>query len=102
MTRCYLSLDLLLFTRGLPPTPLLFPYTTLFRSAALRGAQRRPARTPSRGACPPAETSAPRGGGPGPTRCSGRSEEHTSELQSRGQLVFRFQLENTKQGDYGF
>src|SRR5699024_12781433 len=87
-----------------PPTPTLFPYTTLFRSSptsclvpfptAFRGALRR------------------RGGGalaarkrPPPVSrwgsCSRwsrreRSEEHTSELQSRFDLVCRLLLEKKK------
>src|SRR2546430_13217829 len=62
-----------------PPRSTLFPYTTLFRSAAggptrttRPGARRRP---PHRG---------------------GRSEEHTSELQSQSNLVCRLLLEKKK------
>src|SRR5437660_3295260 len=72
-----------------PPRSTLFPYTTLFRS------QRPPARP-----LPPHRHPSPDRGGPnppgvcarrrGPTR---RSEEHTSELQSRGHLVCRLLLE---------
>src|SRR6266513_5630924 len=58
-----------------PPRSTLFPYTTLFRSPPRRPAGRAPART-----CAP-ETRA------------GRSEEHTSELQSRFDLVCRLLLE---------
>src|SRR5258707_11657262 len=63
-----------------PPRSTLFPYTTLFRSQA-----RRP--------------------GPGAARAYGlhahaqrlgRSEEHTSELQSRQYLVCRLLLEKKK------
>src|SRR3546814_2036379 len=50
-------------------TDTLFPYTTLFRSAA-------PAPPPP---APSAPLPRPRGGG---ARTSARSEEHTSELQS--------------------
>src|SRR5258708_21006991 len=63
-----------------PPRSTLFPYTTLFRSAADRGAD-------ARGQGPPA----PGGGGPCP-----RSEEHTSELQSPDHLVCRLLLEKKK------
>src|SRR5687768_18079379 len=60
-----------------PPRSTLFPYTTLFRSWA----SRRPARLPARSR----------------TRCEAasgaRSEEHTSELQSRLHLVCRLLLE---------
>src|SRR2546422_7652692 len=62
-----------------PPRSTLFPYTTLFRS---RRSTRR-ARTAS---CP----KRPHPGG------AGRSEEHTSELQSRLHLVCRLLLEKKK------
>src|SRR3712207_8972426 len=82
-----------------PPRSTLFPYTTLFRSRrrgrpggagsrrtrrstsaafATRARRRRRSRT----------SSAPR---------TGRSEEHTSELQSRQYLVCRLLLEKKKQ-----
>src|SRR5690349_23922523 len=77
-----------------PPRSTLFPYTTLFRSA--RGpVERSPAGRPvHRGH---ALTLAL----PGPCRarepCSQRrSEEHTSELQSRRDLVCRLLLEKKK------
>src|SRR5437868_9326931 len=72
-----------------PPRSTLFPYTTLFRSRqaarahrrrlrlfvqALDGSQRAARRDPS----------------------SARSEEHTSELQSRFDLVCRLLLEKKK------
>src|SRR3712207_7517014 len=93
-----------------PPRSTLFPYTTLFRSetttpeayrvltlvainvlvgsvtcSPLRGRQRPPCSRPDR--C---------------SRCCGtsdgiRSEEHTSELQSRQYLVCRLLLEKYKQ-----
>src|SRR3712207_8476682 len=62
-----------------PPRSTLFPYTTLFRSSASAG---------TRGAAAPP----PPGTGPG----GGRSEEHTSELQSRQYLVCRLLLEKKK------
>src|SRR5207253_9227002 len=65
-----------------PPRSTLFPYTTLFRSQ--RGDSGRPrGRDPGRGR--------PRRTGVGRHRV--RSEEHTSELQSRGHLVCRLLLE---------
>src|SRR5204862_7455478 len=72
-----------------PPRPTLFPYTTLFRSAA-NPAERRAA-----------PDSAPAAGGTGPGRVDPavgalRSEEHTSELQSRRDLVCRLLLEKKK------
>src|SRR5439155_16267224 len=65
-----------------PPTSTLFPYTTLFRSS--------PSSTGRavrfwRGGCRTRWTSR-----------SARSEEHTSELQSRGHLVCRLLLEKKK------
>src|SRR5437868_13255324 len=69
-----------------PPRSTLFPYTTLFRSARPSGARpREPARAPRR----------TRSGPTGPGR-RGRSEEHTSELQSRFDLVCRLLLEKKK------
>src|SRR5438874_9964594 len=74
-----------------PPRSTLFPYTTLFRSYLRQ--------------FPPAN----RGPGHGSRNCSdvdkhqlkyyghgGRSEEHTSELQSRRDLVCRLLLEKKK------
>src|SRR5690349_22074219 len=65
-----------------PPRSTLFPYTTLFRSSRPASARRR--RPPS---------TARRAPGAG----CGRSEEHTSELQSRRDLVCRLLLEKKKQ-----
>src|SRR6267378_7747547 len=65
-----------------PPRSTLFPYTTLFRSP--------PRLRASKGnACP----SWPRHSSAQPAR---RSEEHTSELQSRRDLVCRLLLEKKK------
>src|SRR3712207_6904544 len=89
-----------------PPRSTLFPYTTLFRS-------------PDRGGLPPARllartilargelaavvvAPAPRGDAagrrpaPGEPAATRRSEEHTSELQSRQYLVCRLLLEKKK------
>src|SRR6266700_69685 len=62
-----------------PPRSTLFPYTTLFRSRA--GSTRPSARRCCRG---------------DRHRCRRRSEEHTSELQSRENLVCRLLLEKKK------
>src|SRR5437870_10465750 len=62
-----------------PPRSTLFPYTTLFRSLA-RAAGHADER------CAPAPAYV----------ASERSEEHTSELQSRGHLVCRLLLEKKK------
>src|SRR2546425_9329543 len=70
-----------------PPRSTLFPYTTLFRSRLVQQQQRRrtgqrpgqrhPLRLPAR-------------------KLAGRSEEHTSELQSLAYLVCRLLLEKKK------
>src|SRR5207344_3565599 len=60
-----------------PPRSTLFPYTTLFRSAPRRRPRSAPPRSGYRALCR-------------------RSEEHTSELQSRPHLVCRLLLEQKK------
>src|SRR3989442_5291771 len=73
-----------------PPRSTLFPYTTLFRSARRPADPRRlgePARHQHRARSRP---DAERGAG------DARSEEHTSELQSRPHLVCRLLLEKKK------
>src|SRR3712207_8915301 len=84
-----------------PPRSTLFPYTTLFRSR-----QRRGVRT-AIPLCRCAEQRRGELGGPGQGRdqveqparrpARRRSEEHTSELQSRQYLVCRLLLEKKKQ-----
>src|SRR5690349_24154921 len=77
-----------------PPRSTLFPYTTLFRSRALR---RGPARDHHAAGAegPRRRRPRPRRGRAGlPARH--RSEEHTSELQSRRDLVCRLLLEKKK------
>src|SRR5687768_18150217 len=87
-----------------PQSPTLFPYTTLFRSHARR----------ARGGDAGRGRGASAGGGAGARRTRGagvnerrlrwtirlgivlRSEEHTSELQSRLHLVCRLLLEKKK------
>src|SRR2546422_1651612 len=66
-----------------PPRSPLFPYTTLFRS----GSSRRPA--PQIMPMCASSTDAS-------STCRWRSEEHTSELQSRLHLVCRLLLEKKK------
>src|SRR5690349_24715703 len=82
-----------------PPRSTLFPYTTLFRSGGRRG------RAPRRRAPRTARRARRRASGPArgtPHRRSARaprparSEEHTSELQSRRDLVCRLLLEKKK------
>src|SRR3712207_7240928 len=89
-----------------PPRSTLFPYTTLFRSAIDVGRRPRAARRPSRAADVGERL---RDGGV--ARVAGmelvgtdegrpaRSEEHTSELQSRQYLVCRLLLEKKKQNN---
>src|SRR3712207_6919256 len=73
-----------------PPRSTLFPYTTLFRSR--RVALPRPV-VPLRPAEPLRRGVLPR---PLALARPGRSEEHTSELQSRQYLVCRLLLEKKK------
>src|SRR3546814_1445907 len=64
-------------------TDTLFPYTTLFRAAA--GDRRRPAAQRAHAADPPASAGAAHGAAwldDARLSTGGRSEEHTSELQS--------------------
>src|SRR3712207_7028125 len=85
-----------------PPRSTLFPYTTLFRSQPRRKRHRVLARghpggrvrAPARG---PRRDRRPRSGvGDPPLGTGARSEEHTSELQSRQYLVCRLLLEKKK------
>src|SRR2546429_6893076 len=81
-----------------PPRSTLFPYTTLFRSFC-RGAGRIPLRVvlPGRLAAGDATASAVALFTGNVARAGrGRSEEHTSELQSRLHLVCRLLLEKKK------
>src|SRR5438067_8731544 len=70
-----------------PPRSTLFPYTTLFRSASSRSTATSPPSGRSRR--PSAQYSIA-------DRWAWRSEEHTSELQSRFDLVCRLLLEKKK------
>src|SRR2546422_7429207 len=74
-----------------PPRSTLFPYTTLFRSALVVGCAARVKIAVAHGGLE---------GGRGPQveglRRLHRSEEHTSELQSRLHLVCRLLLEKKK------
>src|SRR3712207_7312576 len=88
-----------------PPRSTLFPYTTLFRSPHLLRLRRRTLQAPLR--------SQRRGREllrfllrlagvylqPDGDLAAGRSEEHTSELQSRQYLVCRLLLEKKKRID---
>src|SRR3712207_7080531 len=76
-----------------PPRSTLFPYTTLFRSHVGAGLN-------------PGNGEAAAGAGaaitPGNQAVGQRSEEHTSELQSRQYLVCRLLLEKKKKQTYCF
>src|SRR5689334_24232796 len=82
-----------------PPRSTLFPYTTLFRSRFLTKVP-----APTRLSTSPMISSAfnaSRNDGRATPSCwqssrSGRSEEHTSELQSQFHLVCRLLLEKKK------
>src|SRR3712207_7465175 len=85
-----------------PPRSTLFPYTTLFRSSCVMNTTDRPRRrrrsARSLSTCAWTDTSRAETGSSA-TRTSGsraRSEEHTSELQSRQYLVCRLLLEKKK------
>src|SRR3712207_8619140 len=98
-----------------PPRSTLFPYTTLFRSgggggsggggsAGGSGGGASSTGSSSTGATTsPGATTAPMNSGSNPSTvplppgtARGRSEEHTSELQSRQYLVCRLLLEKKK------
>src|SRR3712207_7399580 len=93
-----------------PPRSTLFPYTTLFRSTRTwtppcTSSRRRPPSSSPRSSAPPAATTPPApasrpNSSPRQRRTGAslqRSEEHTSELQSRQYLVCRLLLENKYQ-----
>src|SRR3712207_8729899 len=90
-----------------PPRSTLFPYTTLFRSRAevcagnprsgrvvVTDCNDKLAEGGANGA--DGDPSPPPGLAPRPGHRRGRSEEHTSELQSRQYLVCRLLLEKKK------
>src|SRR2546425_8990161 len=76
-----------------PPRSTLFPYTTLFRSRSKTRAGR-PSGMVAVGGAP--EWHRHRGTGAPRRSVHGRSEEHTSELQSLAYLVCRLLLEKKK------
>src|SRR3712207_7043180 len=84
-----------------PPRSTLFPYTTLFRSSWISTGGRssgggvrshRPRPSPCQAVHPKS--------GPACSCPTRRSEEHTSELQSRQYLVCRLLLEKKKKTNY--
>src|SRR5204863_4413094 len=82
----YSSLFFLMIRR--PPRSTLFPYTTLFRSRR-HGADPAAIIREPHATCPPISYGE-----------MGRSEEHTSELQSRRDLVCRLLLEKKKKNKH--
>src|SRR5947209_16417584 len=94
---CLFNFALFFLMTPRPPRSTLFPYTTLFRSrpggAGIdRSGGRQTIRSDSReyhrgGPCRARRAA---------RRCASRSEEHTSELQSRQYLVCRLLLEKKK------
>src|SRR3712207_8131039 len=81
-----------------PPRSTLFPYTTLFRSARRQGQDMGLADLGDGGEVEGRQRLLRRQAGlqPVPLDAPGRSEEHTSELQSRQYLVCRLLLEKKK------
>src|SRR5437660_9724732 len=86
-------LSFFLLTVRPPPRSTLFPYTTLFRSP--RGAE---ATTGLSDTMSPGSIVKLVADYEPATSFTMRSEEHTSELQSRGHLVCRLLLEKKKNG----
>src|SRR3989442_9634676 len=77
-----------------PPRSTLFPYTTLFRPPGHDTGG--PARPDAGGPPAPAPVDPSGGVARRPRLVEPRSEEHTSELQSRPHLVCRLLLEKKK------
>src|SRR2546422_3527703 len=92
MSRFFFFFFFLMIRR--PPRSTLFPYTTLFRSEPMRrdtiGAGRHPLHGTADLVIHEDRDAGPR---------SQRSEEHTSELQSRLHLVCRLLLEKKKKNN---
>src|SRR5438132_7262666 len=80
-----------------PPRSTLFPYTTLFRSHLQRHRGVHVPRAVSHRGHHRSRDDVRR-----PVVTDGRSEEHTSELQSHSDLVCRLLLEKKKRGRYTF
>src|SRR3712207_7710239 len=83
-----------------PPRSTLFPYTTLFRSPQLFGNKRHERMKKSERLFEKGNQTAARRISCG-RGFSGRSEEHTSELQSRQYLVCRLLLEKNDRTPVG-
>src|SRR5690606_41585609 len=89
-----LSVFFFLLTRR-PPRPTLFPYTTLFRST---GPDHLLSIESAKGCKIGADLGASSEDSP-KRKAAKRSEEHTSELQSRENLVCRLLLEKKKHSE---
>src|SRR5690606_42125471 len=89
---CRTRLHFFFFMIPRPPRSTLFPYTTLFRSSAGRSFTLPPGLKDSS----LAHSSTPGRSFSKARRRTRRSEEHTSELQSRENLVCRLLLEKKK------
>src|SRR3712207_8113699 len=79
-----------------PPRSTLFPYTTLFRSRRLSSSEASRVRARARSALPSPRSWRRQSSPPDSHGATPRSEEHTSELQSRQYLVCRLLLEKKK------
>src|SRR3712207_7125309 len=79
-----------------PPRSTLFPYTTLFRSSSHRRARRTEGDQPRHSEFCAVTVHSPTATAPLRSAPRARSEEHTSELQSRQYLVCRLLLEKKK------
>src|SRR3712207_7475251 len=100
MERWFCSLFFLMIRR--PPRSTLFPYTTLFRSLAGQQVAVEVAREHALElAVRERERHGVAAHDAAPGIRAARSEEHTSELQSRQYLVCRLLLEKKKQPIYG-
>src|SRR5437870_13740249 len=87
------EIDLFLLVVGPLPKSTLFPYTTLFRSQSARICSASPSQAWHQGL---GQDRATVSCGNSLAIAAKRSEEHTSELQSRGHLVCRLLLEKKK------
>src|SRR2546430_3164376 len=79
-----------------PPRSTLFPYTTLFRSPVHPNDHVNMAQSTNDVIPTAIRLAAPGGPWRRAARAAGRSEEHTSELQSQSNLVCRLLLEKKK------
>src|SRR2546430_12683469 len=79
-----------------PPRSTLFPYTTLFRSAAIGALRNRACKLETEGLCFHFQRQQLDHSRFAPELDALRSEEHTSELQSQSNLVCRLLLEKKK------